>query len=260
MTDWDPGVYERYADHRLRPALDLIGRLRGDPREIWDLGCGTGVITAMLAERWPGARVHGLDSSPAMLERARMIDGIDWVLGDISSWSPDPPPDLVFSNAALHWVDDHRAVFPRLVQHLVPGGTLAVQMPRNFTEPSHTLLAETASTPRWSPALGHVAPPEPPVWNPSAYHRALDGLVASIDIWETTYVQRLDGEDPVARWARATAARPYLEAAGDEAEAFMADYAARLRAAYPPEPDGTTLFPFRRLFIVASTAPLSSGP
>jgi len=250
VTGWDPALYERYADARTRPALDLIARLGGEPQEIWDLGCGTGTITAILAERWAAAAVHGLDSSPEMLEQARAIDGIDWVAGSIEAWTPGRPADLIFSNAALQWVDDHDRLIPGLVRHLADDGTLAIQMPRNFAEPSHTLLAETARSPRWRDSIGHVVRGAP-VAAPEHYMRLLREVTTDVDVWETTYLQVLHGPDPVLEWTRATGARPYLEAAGDDAEAFLADYRDRLRAAYPPESDGTTLFPFQRLFIVA---------
>ena len=250
MTAWDPGQYELYANERLRPALDLIGRIPGDPSMIWDLGCGTGAITGLLAHRWPNAAVYGHDSSPEMLERARLIASVEWVEGTIESWSPAKPVDLVFSNAALQWVGDHDSLLPRLAGHVRPGGTLAIQMPRNYGEPSHLLLAETAQSDRWRQLLGEVTR-RPPVAPPDHYLRILRGHTVAVDIWETTYLQVLEGEDPVAEWTRAAGARPYLTAAGDESDAFMADYSKRLRAAYPREPDGATLFPFRRLFIVA---------
>ena len=156
MTRWDPGLYDRYGDERLRPALDLIATLGGAPEDIWDLGCGTGAITRILAERWPEARVRGLDSSPEMLRQARPVTGIEWVEGTIEGWSPERETDLIFSNAALHWVGDHDDLLPRLIGHLTAGGVLAIQMPRNFGEPSHTLLAETARSERWVDSVGHV--------------------------------------------------------------------------------------------------------
>ena len=250
MTDWDPGLYDRYGEERLRPALDLIARLGGTPRDIWDLGCGTGAITRILAQRWPAALVRGVDSSPEMLEQAHGIAGIEWIEGRIEEWSPESPPELIFSNAALQWVGDHDELFPRLVDHLAPGGVLAVQMPRNFGEPSHVLLAETARSGRWSDSVGHVVR-DSPVAPPQHYQRLLRDRVTALDIWETTYLQVLDGPDPVLEWTRATGARPFVAAAGDNSEDFLADYRDRLRIAYPTEADGTTLFPFRRLFIVA---------
>lgn len=252
MPSWDPALYLRFDDHRYRPSLDLVGRLDGeDPRRVWDLGCGTGDLTALLARRWPGAHVTGLDSSAAMLEQARRHDGPDWILGDAATWDPGEPVDLIFSTAALHWVGDHERLFPRLLSFLSPGGVLAVQMPRNFDQPSHTLLHEVAGESRWAERLAHLITP-PPVAEPSWYHDLLRPLTGSLDIWETVYLQALTGEDPVATWTRGTAARPYLDALDPtEGEAFFAEYAARIRIAYPASPDGVTLFPFRRLFVVA---------
>lgn len=249
MTSWDPTQYGRFGDERLRPALDLIARIPTTPVSIWDLGCGTGSITSLLADRWPAAVVHGLDSSPAMLEEARGISGIEWLLGDIESWAPDRPADLLFSNAALQWLGDHELLFPRLAAQVGPGGALAVQMPRNFGEASHTLLAATAASSRWREAVGHLAR-KAPVAGPADYHRLLADRFTTVDIWETVYFHVLHGEDPVAQWARGTAARPYLDALPGDEDEFMEDYASRLREAYPPGKGGAVLFPFRRLFII----------
>jgi len=249
MPTWDAAQYLRFSDHRLRPAIDLISRIDAEPTQVWDLGCGTGNVTALLAARWPDARVHGLDSSASMLELARAITGIDWVEGDIAAWAPPEATDLVFSNAALQWLGDHAALLPRLVDRLKPGGTLAVQMPRNYDQPSHRLLADVARSPRWAGLLADAIRPVP-VAEPAWYHDLLAPLTSELDIWEVEYLQVLHGVDPVAEWTRSTGARPYLEAAGGRAEEFMVEYADRLREAYPPRPDGSTLFPFRRLFIV----------
>jgi trans-aconitate 2-methyltransferase len=250
MTSWDPAQYERYSAERNRPAIDLISQIGGKPAEIWDLGCGSGSVTRMLAKKWPAAIVHGLDSSEEMLAQARRIHGIDWVLEDLTDWTPPSPIDLLFSNAALQWLGDHENLFPRLADAVAPGGTLAVQMPRNFGEPLHTLLAETARAPAWRHLAERLTRPIP-VAEPAFYHRMLRSRFETLDIWETSYLQVLGGPDPVADWARGTAARPYLDALGEAAEDFMADYAARLRVAYPPLEDGTTLFPFNRLFVLA---------
>jgi len=249
---WDPGLYEKYAGPRLQPGLDLIARIQlREVRRIYDLGCGPGRLTACLAERWPEAHITGIDSSPDMLAKARDTHpDLSWVEGDIAGWSPDAPPDLIFTNAALHWLGDHARLFPRLLGALAKGGALAVQMPRNFDAPSHTLIADVIREGSWSVDLPM---PGEPVAPPESYYEMLARHAADLEIWESVYLQVLEGEDPVLEFVRATALRPALEAlAGDERETFLADYGARLRAAYPRRENGVTLFPFRRLFIIAT--------
>ena len=250
---WDPAQYLRFAGHRLRPALDLLNRTDPERAEaVTDLGCGAGNVTRWLAQRWPAADVTGIDGSAAMLARAaEELPGVRWRQADIAAWMPERPQDLVFSNAALHWLADHHTLFPKLAETLARGGVLAVQMPRNFGEPSHTAMADAARVGPWSEALEPMLKPAP-VHEPAFYHRLLAPLVSSIDLWETTYFQLLEGENPVAEWTRGTWLKPMLNALdGDWRDGFEAAYRARVAAAYPPGPDGRTLFPFRRLFIVA---------
>lgn len=252
--DWQPSIYARFADARLRPAADLIAHISLDaPERIVDLGCGVGGPTALLAARWPAAAITGIDSSPVMLAEARRIVEATWIEADIATFEPDGPVDLVLSNAALQWVDRHERLFPRLLGWLAPGGVLAVQMPRNFEAPSHVALRETAADGPWA---GRLMPElrVRPVLGPERYIELIAPHVRTFDVWETVYHHVLEGPDPVLRWTEATALRPLLAALDDEGERarFRAAYAARLRAAYPPLDGGRTVFPFRRLFIVAS--------
>jgi len=175
-----------------------------------------------------------------------------WQLADLATWAPSRPADVIYSNAALHWVDDHRRLFPALLDVLAPGGTLAVQMPRNFAAPSHTLIADAARSGPWRAKLEPLLRPAP-VADPSFYHDLLAPLASSLDIWETEYLHVLRGADPVKEWVKGTWLRPLLDAL-DEAErpAFESRYADMLRVPYPPRLDGRTLFPFRRIFLVAT--------
>jgi trans-aconitate 2-methyltransferase len=253
---WHPERYLAFDDHRTRPAADLLARvpLRA-PERVIDLGCGPGNSTALLATRWPEAEIIGVDSAPAMLARAR-ASGIraEWLEADIADWTPDAPFDLVFSNAVLQWLPDHDELLPRLLACVRPGGFLAIQMPRNFQAPSHVSLRELAAEQPWAERLRGKLRTEP-VAAPEWYHDLLAPHAAAIDIWQTDYLQVLEGDDPVLRWTEATALRPVTLALDEaEGEAFKAAYAARLRAAYPRRSDGCTLFPFQRLFVVAAPA------
>lgn len=255
MPSWDPAVYERYKAYRDRPALDLMLRIPSDlaPREIWDLGCGTGEHAALLALRHPDAWVHGLDSSPAMLGEARARDAdVDWRQGDIAAFQPEGPVDLIFTNAALQWLPDHAALIPRLAGLLAPGGVFACQIPIAYESLHHQVLREVAGEGDWAPLTreARVIQPTPSM---ADYHRWLAEACDDIDLWSTTYLHALEGPDPVIDWMGGTALRPYLDGLTDDAlrQAFLDALKARMRVVLPPEPDGTTLFPFARLFMVA---------
>jgi len=250
---WDPAQYLKFADHRLRPALDLLARIDADaPSRVVDLGCGAGNVTAVLAGRWPGAAVTGIDPSATMLERARTeYPDLAFETADAARWTAAPPVNVLYSNAALHWLGDHDILFPRLFDQVAPGGWMAVQMPRNFEAPSHTAVADAANDGPWADRIRPMLAP-PPVDAPAAYVRRLAPMAAALDIWETEYLQILEGDNPVAEWTKGTWLRPFLDALEEpERTGFETAYRARVAAAYPPAEDGRTLFPFRRLFMVA---------
>lgn len=255
-TQWNPSQYARFEAERDRAALDLMLRLPDDlaPREIWDLGCGPGHHAALLGRRHPDAAAHGLDSSPAMLERARALDAdVDWVQGDIAAWTPGRPADLIFANASLHWLPDHETLFPHLTRSLASGGVLAVQMPQGHATRHHGLLRETAGRGPWAGALSDVDR-TPPLLDPVLYYELLAEDCEVVDVWSTTYLHALTGEDAVLEWMRGTALRPYLTALADEAAlcaAFEDALGDALSRAFPMRPDGVTLLPFPRLFLVA---------
>jgi trans-aconitate 2-methyltransferase len=247
---WDPEIYNRYADERSRPFFDLVARIAAErPAHVVDAGCGTGELTAALARRWPDADVHGFDSSPAMIEKAPGGGRLTFSVDDVTRWRPERPVDVIVSNAVLQWVPEHRELLPRWVDALVPGGRLAFQVPGTFDAPSHVLTRELCRT-TWRDRLGDLVR-EDPVDGPAGYLGLFAGLGCRVDAWETTYLHVLPGEDAVLRWITGTALRPMLDRlAPDEADAFLADLAAPLREAYPRRPYGT-IFPFRRIFVVA---------
>lgn len=251
---WDPSQYLKFEQPRLRPALELLARVPlAAPKAVCDLGCGAGQLTRLMAQRWPQASVLGVDSSAAMLAQADTAPAnVQWLQQDVATWSPTQAPDLVYSNAALHWLPAHELLFPRLVNQLAPGGVLAVQMPRNFSAPSHAAITDTVMQGPWRARLEALLRPRP-VQEPGWYYDVLAPVAGEIDLWETEYHQVLTGPDPVKEWTKGTWLSTFLNALADpaEREAFERDYAARVRVAYPPRDDGSTVFPFRRLFIVA---------
>ena len=251
---WDPQRYLTYADERGRPFLDLIGRI-GDraPRTVLDLGCGAGNLTALLAERWPEARVAGLDSSEEMIARARADhpDLAFWV-EDLRQFlaSASAPVDVLVSNATLQWVPGHLDLLPALVATVMPGGWLAFQVPGNFDEPSHTIRAGLAAEAPYAEHVQEIA--EPASHDPEIYLDALLQLGCTVDAWETTYLHVLPGDDPVFTWVSGTGARPTLEAleAVGLREQFETEFKRRLAEAYP-DTGRVVVLPFRRVFVVA---------
>lgn len=253
-ASWDPAQYLRFADARLRPALDLLAQVPlTAPARVVDLGCGPGTVTRLLKARFPGADVLGIDGSAAMLAKAReTAPDCRFAQADFATWTPPAPPELIFSNAALHWTGEHAVLFPRLLGLLAPGGVLAVQMPAMHEAPLRRLQLEVAADGPWAARLRDAPGLARDILSAGAYWDILRPLAASLDLWETTYLHVLTGVDPVVEWAAGSSLRPFLDPLPEEQRiAFRAAYAAALRPHYPPQADGSTLLPFRRLFLVA---------
>jgi len=252
---WNPERYLQYGDLRLRPALDLLARIPcQSPGRVADLGCGPGNVTALLAERWPGAQIVGVDSSSAMLSRARLnLPSLCWVQADIAEWAPAEPVDVLFSNSALHWLDEHQSLFARLAAMLARDGVMAVQVPANFDAPSHRLVRELAAAPRWAGLLSGERMGA--VLAAADYWRLLSTEFSVVDVWESVYWQKLGGRSAVLNWLHGTTLVPYLSRLDEEqAAAFLAELGTRLIEAYPPESDDGVLFPFRRIFMIGRGA------
>jgi trans-aconitate 2-methyltransferase len=264
---WDPAQYLSFADERSRPFFDLTARIAATaPGLVVDLGCGPGQLTAVLAGRWPGAEVEGIDSSAEMIAAAHRVlaertpdaaaaaaGRLSFRVADVTDWGPGRPVDVIVSNAVLQWVPGHLELLPRWVAHLAPGGWLAFQVPGNFDQPSHAVLRELAGSPRWREQLAGVRLNRQ-AGEPAQYLDLLARLGLSVDAWETTYLHLLAGPDPVTEWYKGTGLRPVLTALPPaDAAAFLAEYSERVLAAYPAAEYGTVL-PFRRVFVVAQKA------
>lgn len=254
MSSWSPRHYLRFSEERSRPARDLLAQVPlSSPTRVYDLGCGPGNSTALLGEAYPDAELVGVDDSEEMLAEARrVLPSRAFVLADLARWVPEGTPDLLFSNAAFHWVPDHAAVMTRLTATLEPGGVLAVQMPDNLGEPSHRLMQETAASGSWSGKLERADEGREVLRSPRAYYELLKPLCSRVDVWRTIYHHPLDGAAGIVDFLGSTALRPFLGPLDEtERERFLAVYTARIAEAYPSGTDGMVLLAFPRLFLVA---------
>ena len=258
MPVWNPAVYETFLDLRTRPSRDLAQRVPISPASIIDLGCGTGNSTAVCAENWPEASIVGLDSSAEMIAAARVAQpDRRWMQGDIAQWvfqplKPVERVDLIFSSAALQWIDDHATLFPRLLHQLSPGGVLAVQMPAHDALPNQ-IMREIAASDRWRRWFPNG---RARAWRSHPldfYYTILAPHTKRLDLWATDYLQIMPAVDGIVEWYKGTGLRPYLERLeGNEPQQdFLEEFRLRLATVYPESEAGGVPFPFRRLFIVA---------
>ncbi|WP_370894325.1 methyltransferase domain-containing protein [Janibacter sp. GXQ6167] len=269
---WDPQQYDQFVGERVRPFRDLMSRVRArEPRLVVDLGSGHGAATLMLADRWPTARVVGVDSSPEMLASARERDRegrVEWIEADLTTWDVaelGAAPDVIVSNATLQWIPLHLPLIANWTEALADGGWFALQVPGNYDAPTHALMRECAQQHPRRAEL-EAATKRFGAGEPSTYLQILSRQGLTVDAWETTYLHALDpkGEsaNPVLDWVSGTGLRPILDVLQDEQERrdFLADYGAKVAAAYPRTSAGVIL-PFRRVFAVghASGSPLEGG-
>jgi trans-aconitate 2-methyltransferase len=243
----------RFEAERALPVRDLLAKIDGTPRHVFDLGCGPGSSTRRLAMRFPTADITGIDSSARMLAEARRrLPNMAFEQADIAHWQPTHAPDLIFADSALQWVPEHEALFPRLMAQLAEDGTLAVQMPDNRQEPSHALMRLIAADGPWSDRLVPIAKTRAVIATHGDYYNWLKPHAASLDIWQTTYVHPLANIDAVVDWFRGSALRPFLAPLEPEERAeFLGRYRRELAESYGVETDGRVLFLYPRLFIVA---------
>ena len=253
---WSAAQYTKFEDERNRPVRDLLAQVPNlSAGEAADIGCGPGNSTAILGERFPGAVLLGIDSSPEMIEAARRrLPGIRFEVDDIADWrSAGGPFDVILANAALQWVPDHAAVLPSLLARLAPGGSLAVQIPHNLREPAHTLMREIAAGGAWAGRLEHAGRVRDTEHDARWYYRMLRDCGVRVNVWRTTYHHPLSGAAAVVEWFKGSALRPFLEPLDPREQAeFLERYEAAIERAYPAFLDGTVLLPFPRLFFVAT--------
>ncbi len=258
-ADWDPDQYRRFAAERAQPFRDLVGLIADRRRieRVADLGCGTGELTAGLAEVLGATDVVGVDSSPAMLERAAgdVGPGLRFERADIGTWSVPGGFDLVLANASLHWVGDHPAVLGRWAASLRQRGQLAVQVPANADHPSHLVSVEVAATEPFASALGGVPPPDPVVANvlaPERYAELLHDLgFAEQHVRLQVYGHVLDSTADVVEWVKGTSLTRFFAVLPPELHLrFVEAYTDRLLARIGER--APYFYPFKRILMWAA--------
>jgi trans-aconitate 2-methyltransferase len=253
---WSAKQYVAFEDERTRPARDLLAAIPPvEARSAIDIGCGPGNSTELLVERFIGATVRGVDSSPDMIDAARKrLPNVQFDTVDIGTWNDSGPFDVIFANAVLQWLPDHATLLPSLAARLTPGGSLAIQMPDNLNEPSHRLMREVAAEGPWADKLASAAGQRTEMASASDYYSMLRPHCARVDVWRTTYHHPLaGGASGVVEWFKGSGLRPFLEPLDDAEKAqYLKQYQAAIEQAYPALSDGSVLLPFPRLFIVAT--------
>lgn len=261
MSDWNPALYLRFAQERTRAASDLLARVaHPGPTRVVDLGCGPGNSTELLLQRFPHARIEGMDNSAAMLEEARQrlpqLGPQAFVQADIADWAPSEAPDLIYANASLQWLGDHQHLIPRLFAALAPGGVLAIQMPDNRDEPSHRLMREVARLPEFAPHIDAQAAAGRAILGIHDYYDLLAKHAAQVDVWHSIYQHPLADAQAIVQWLRSTGLKPFVDPLpGPLQTAFLEEYERRVAQAYAARADGRRLLAFPRMFIVARRAP-----
>uniref|UniRef100_A0A8I0CY34 Trans-aconitate 2-methyltransferase n=1 Tax=Pseudomonas tritici TaxID=2745518 RepID=A0A8I0CY34_9PSED len=252
MADWNPSLYLQYGAERTRPAAELLARIAlDDVSDVLDLGCGPGNSTALLHQRWPLARIMGVDNSPAMLEQARVaVPECRFIEADVRQFKPEHAVDLIYANASLQWVPDHYALLPHLISLLKLNGVLAVQMPDNVDEPSHVLMREVAYE------QGYPNRAREPLPGIHAYYDILTEAGCDVDIWRTTYYHKMSSHQAIIDWVSATGLRPWMQELSEHEQLkFLKRYHELLVQQYPIQENGQILLAFPRLFFVARREP-----
>ena len=255
MSDWNPTGYLKFEKERSQPAIDLVMRISHDnPKNILDIGCGPGNSTGILYDRWENARITGLDSSPAMLEKARKSnDDIDWVLGDASADLGHLGQfDIIFSNAAFQWIPDNDILINKLFNMLNPEGVLAAQIPYMEEMQIRKVINEVVNRADWARYFANLSTPYK-MNPPDFYYDVLNHLTPEISLWETRYFQIMNSHDDLVQWCKSTALRPYLDCLVDEVKKaeFEKDILGEITNHYETKQDGKVLFPFDRIFFIA---------
>jgi trans-aconitate 2-methyltransferase len=248
---WDPAQYHKFQAQRAAPFFDLLALVDIRPDlKVVDLGCGTGELTRQLADSLPNSDVTGIDSSSRMLDAARAASfssqRLHFEQGDQSQLTGEW--DLIFSNAALQWSEDHAALIPTLYRRLAPGGQVAVQVPSNHLHVSHQIIRETAGEEPFKSILDGFQRYAPVLAIDQYAQILFDCGAENITVFEKVYAHVLEDSDAVVEWISGTACVPYFERLGQHKDDFVKTIRDKMHQAFPQSP---VFYPFRRTLFSA---------
>lgn len=254
MSGWNAEQYAKFIKERTLPSIDLANKINlENPREIIDIGCGPGNSTRVLKDRFPDAHIVGADYSQNMIDKAKsQNDGIDFMLFDANNDFPllNKKFDVVFSNACIQWIPNHRELIKNMMGVLNDGGVLAVQTPMNYKEPIHRIISELSTGGKWKNKFDN-----PRIFynlTQSEYFDLLSEVSSDFSVWETVYCHRMPSHESIMDWYKGTGLRPYLEALSEEdAIEFENDVYEEVVRAYPIQANGEIIFRFPRFFFTA---------
>jgi trans-aconitate 2-methyltransferase len=253
--DWNPDLYLRFGKERIQPSIDLVSRIKFDnPSKIIDIGCGPGNSTQVLAQRWPDSNIIGIDNSPAMIEKAKKdYPDQNWEILDAGKDEFHDKYDIIFSNATIQWIPDHEALFKKLFRSLNKRGLIAIQIPMFWDMPLGKAIVSISRRDCWRSATGGASEIFT-MHNYSFYFDQLSLFSNDIDIWETYYLHIMDSHLSILEMVRSAGLRPYLDCLENENDKkdFEAQVLLEITKDYPKQKNGKVIFPFKRLFFIAS--------
>ncbi len=253
MNDWNPDLYMQFSSERTKPSIDLIGRINQiEPKSIIDIGCGPGNSTQVLVNRWPKTRITGLDSSTAMIKKAKKdYPNQEWIVADALTYEPEIKYDIIFSNAVIQWITNHEKLLTKFHEILSDNGIVAIQIPLFWDMPLGEIINNTAKDDRWKTKTESVSDLFT-IHDYSFYYDQLSELFNSIEMWETHYMHILNSHIAILEMMRSTGLKPYLERLDDDSEKneFEEEVLKKVRNAYPIQKNRKVLLPFKRLFFI----------
>jgi len=255
MNDWNPNKYLVFKNERTQPAIDLVERIElVNPKNIIDIGCGPGNSTQILVNKYPNSAVVGLDSSKAMIEKAKAdFPNQTWIHEKAENIGDEKKYSLVFSNAALQWIDNHEILIPKLWNLVDDNGAFAAQIPNFKPMPVNTAINNVLTKDKWNYGIKDNVPWNKQLYGLDYYYELLNKHSKKIVLWETHYCHIMSSIQGIIDFVHSTALKPYSEQLNDEnkKQEFETEVLEECKKYYKEQSDGNILFPFQRMFVIA---------